>query len=173
MVVIRGKGGKERWVRPPQDVMSKLQRFARPGPIWLTQAGEALKKHQIRKLIYRLAARAGLDDVHPHRFRATFAVNFYEATKDIQALKDILGHESIATTERYIEYTKRQRSLQLMADLQWSAWTSPGRPCACGCGRMVTGKASRNYFDSGCRTKATRARQKEVAVRSQELSRSA
>lgn len=132
---IFGKGEKERLVAPSSDVMQRLRLFVglfatEPDPagtpIWRSlKRKRELKSHQVRKIIYRIAEEAGLTKVHPHRFRATFATEFMEQFGDLQALQDAMGHESIETTARYSESTRRRRSIDKMRRLRIDA--VPGR----------------------------------------------
>lgn len=119
---IFGKGEKERLVAPAEDVMDRLRLFLGlfyEGPLWLSLRRKLpMSGHQIRKVIYRIADEAGLANVHPHRFRSTFATEFMEQFGDIQALQAAMGHESIETTARYAEYTKHRRGLEKMRRLQ-------------------------------------------------------
>lgn len=119
---IFGKGEKERLVAPSAEVMARLHSFLglfHSGPIWRSiKRKRELKSHQVRKIIYRIAEEAGLTKVHPHRFRATFATEFMEQFGDLQALQDAMGHESIETTARYSESTRRRRSMEKMRRLR-------------------------------------------------------
>lgn len=115
---IRGKGDKERWIVLNPDLLGRLKAFYGlfpSGPMWLSQQNKTpLAAHQIRKLIYGIARQAEVTHVHPHRFRATFATEFIDRFKDIQALQGLLGHESIETTARYSEFTRQKRGLDMM-----------------------------------------------------------
>lgn len=121
-IVIRGKGDKERLVAPPLNVLERLHAFVGMfpvGSIWRSYRNWPLKENDLRKIIYAIALRAKVDDVHPHRFRATFATEFLERYPDIQALQAVLGHESIETTARYTEWTRNRRGLEHMRKLAW------------------------------------------------------
>jgi site-specific recombinase XerD len=58
----------------------------------------------------RLCAGAGVDPakVHPHALRHLFARTFYEMTRDLTKLADLLGHSSIETTRIYIMTSVRE-----------------------------------------------------------------
>jgi site-specific recombinase XerD len=120
IVIVKGKGDKERQGAPIQALLGRLRAYLGmfpEGPLWLSNRGRPLSAHQIRKIIYEIAARAGVDDVHPHRFRATFSVAHIEQFGDINALQSILGHANIQTTARYLEWTKEKRALDQMRRL--------------------------------------------------------
>lgn len=120
---IVGKGGKERRLAPNMEVINRLRAFLGmfpSGSIWRSKrAGQALSAHQIRKILYDIAERARVEDVHPHRFRSFFATEYVEQFGDIQALQGVMGHESIETTARYSQYTRERRGLEQMRKLRF------------------------------------------------------
>lgn len=123
IIKIRGKGSKERIVAPTADVLGRLHAYVGmfpSGPIWLSQTHQTQMATQtIRNLLLRIAERAHVDGVHPHRLRSTFATAYIDQHGDIQALQGVMGHESIETTSRYTEYTKEKRGLQQMRSLRF------------------------------------------------------
>lgn len=118
MVLIHGKGNHQRWMAPNAEVMARLHIFLRnvhQGHIWFTNQGHVMPAKQARENLYAAARRAGIIGAHPHRFRTTFAIEMLRiAGGDIQAVQDLLGHESIETTQRYTAYDKADRALNLM-----------------------------------------------------------
>ncbi len=118
LIRIRGKGDKERLIAPSPDVLGRLHAFLgmfATGPIWLSKVQRRqLSAQQIRKIIYEVAERAKVCNVHPHRFRAFFATQYVEQFADIQALQGMLGHSSLETTARYSEWTKQKRGIEQM-----------------------------------------------------------
>lgn len=121
LIKIRGKGDKERELKPHPDVLGRLHAFCGmfpTGPIFVSRFGQRMSAQALRKTIYSVAERAKVDGVHPHRFRAFFATEFIEEYADIQALQGNLGHESIATTARYSEYTRNRRAQDMMSRLK-------------------------------------------------------
>ena len=62
----------------------------------------------IRKLYDRITKTAEMVHVHPHLFRNTFAVRYLRRGGDVRVLQKILGHNSLAITERYLKYTDDQ-----------------------------------------------------------------
>jgi site-specific recombinase XerD len=54
-----------------------------------------------------LGEKAGVSDVHPHRFRHSFAVSFLRNGGDAYSLQDMLGHESLAMTRKYVKLAQR------------------------------------------------------------------
>lgn len=56
----------------------------------------------LRNLLKSIGSRAGIDDVHPHRFRRTFATNLSQRGMEIQEIQKLLGHSDIKTTLVYV-----------------------------------------------------------------------
>ncbi len=102
---IIGKGDKERRLTPAVEVLNRLHAFCgmfgSGSPFVSKYYRRPLSANGIRKLIYDCAARAGLEGIHPHRFRSFFATTFIEQHADIQALQGVMGHENIQTSARY------------------------------------------------------------------------
>jgi len=123
-VRILGKGDKERRIAPNPDVLKRLRAYLGmfpSGALFLSKVQRRpLSAHQIRKILYDIAERARIDDIHPHRFRSFFATEYVEQFGDIQALQGVMGHESIETTARYSQYTRERRGLNQMRQLKFS-----------------------------------------------------
>lgn len=112
--------GKTREVFLPQDLCRKLKRYASErkqyeGSIFVTRSGKPLTRGNILKEMKRLCTRANVDPkkVFPHNFRHLFACQFYEMTKDIVRLADILGHSSINTTRIYTMISLEEQAKQI------------------------------------------------------------
>ena len=56
----------------------------------------------VRSVLKSIGARAKVDDVHPHRFRRTFASGLAARGMDIQEVRKLLGHTNINTTMVYV-----------------------------------------------------------------------
>ena len=111
-VRVVGKGDKERLV-PMSD--SAVEAFAlwlavRPAPdgpqssdiAFLNRYGKQLSRVSIFKMIKKQALLAGVTkDISPHTFRHSFATHLVENGADLRAVQEMLGHESILTTEIY------------------------------------------------------------------------
>lgn len=111
---IVGKGNKERlvpigkealkfiniyWdeVRVHQDVKQGHEAF-----IFLNRRGRQLTRQMVFLTIKDLVAKSGLNKtVSPHTFRHSFATHLIEGGADLRAVQEMLGHESITTTEIY------------------------------------------------------------------------
>jgi site-specific recombinase XerD len=66
--------------------------------------GGHLSINAVQQFLHRLALKAGLEGkrCHPHLFRHTFATTFLKKGGQALVLKDILGHESLQTTQKYV-----------------------------------------------------------------------
>lgn len=113
-VRVIGKGNKERLV-PIGQVALKAIRFytehirvhldKKPGHndiLFLNRRGTGLSRVMIFLMIKKLAEKAGIrKSISPHTFRHSFATALVEAGADLRAVQQMLGHESITTTEIY------------------------------------------------------------------------
>jgi integrase/recombinase XerD len=109
-----GKGNKERLVPVDDDTIEQLlyyiQRVRVHWPIkkeakdvvFVNQKGGGLSRVYVFTLIKDLAQKAGIEKVvSPHTFRHSFATHLVENGADLRAVQQMLGHESITTTEIY------------------------------------------------------------------------
>lgn len=112
--------GKIRTILLPAKLCRKLLRYAREsgitdGEIFRTRSGRGLSRKQIWAEMKRLCKRAGVapGKVFPHNLRHLFAATFYQTTKDIVILADVLGHSSVETTRIYLLTTGVEHIRQL------------------------------------------------------------
>jgi len=119
ITIKHGKGDVARDVAPAPEIMGRLHAYLGllpQGAVWRSlRDKKAMSAHQIRKILYALTKRAGLEHVHPHRFRSTFACEFLDQFDgDIHALKGAMGHKDISTTSRYAKAAELRRGLAKM-----------------------------------------------------------
>ena len=113
-VKVVGKGNKERLVPIGKEaskyVRIYIEQIRNGMPIqkgfenhvFLNRRGKKLTRVMIFTIIKSLAAKAGIKkNISPHTFRHSFATHLVEGGADLRAVQEMLGHESITTTEIY------------------------------------------------------------------------
>ena len=112
--------GKIRTVLLPGKLCRKLQKYAKKqkitsGEIFLTRSGKGVSRRQIWAEMKALCkqARVAPSKVFPHNLRHLFARTFYQASRDVAKLADVLGHSSIETTRIYLISTGAEHVRQL------------------------------------------------------------
>lgn len=105
-IKVFGKGAKERYVPIGSLVQRALLHHlaTRPesGYLFSTQEGKPLDVNGIQVWLSRLGKKAGVDNVHAHRFRHTFAKQFLVNGGDVFSLQRILGHSDIEICKNYL-----------------------------------------------------------------------
>jgi integrase/recombinase XerC len=110
-----GKGGKERVVPLPQAARQALTAWldSRRAPGLLGQplftalrprrdGPRRLGARDVRRILRARALGAGIADrVHPHRLRHSYATHLLDMGADLREIQELLGHASLATTEKY------------------------------------------------------------------------
>lgn len=105
--VIHGKGAKERMTYTTPVSIRHLQAYIKNRPdtgpaLFYNNKHERLASGGIGHILKEIAKRAGVNNVHPHRFRRTFATNLARRGMDIQEIQKLLGHSNINTTMQYV-----------------------------------------------------------------------
>ncbi len=109
-----GKGNKERLVPIGTNAMKYIDQYqehirqhqriqlGQEDFLFLNRSGRQLSRVMIFYLIKSLALQAGISkNISPHTFRHSFATHLVEGGADLRAVQEMLGHESITTTEIY------------------------------------------------------------------------
>jgi site-specific recombinase XerD len=106
---VMGKGNKTRRVPLSSGVCQALRAYLAVRPasgvpvLFLSRTGARLSARDVRRMVTKLARRARIEGrVTPHVLRHTFATQALERGADVATVAAILGHESIATTSRYL-----------------------------------------------------------------------
>ncbi len=113
-IKVIGKGNKQRLVPLGTVAKKNLQLYishyrnhqnvqaGEEDIVFLNRRGKRLTRVMIFTIVKQLAEKAGIDkNVSPHTFRHSFATHLIEGGADLRAVQEMLGHESITTTEIY------------------------------------------------------------------------
>lgn len=108
-VKVFGKGAKERTIpmsaktlRAILDYLSIRRKTTLKSPLFAVKGGRVYERNVLRQWIGKLGDRAGIPNVHPHRIRHTFAVNFLRNGGDAITLQKLLGHSSLDMVKVYV-----------------------------------------------------------------------
>lgn len=112
-----GKGSKERAVplmgcalssledyldeARPQLRCAKALRPQDPAAVFLNARGGRITRRSVMTLVERYGRNAGLEGLHPHLLRHSFATHMLQGGADLRMLQEMLGHSDIATTQIY------------------------------------------------------------------------
>lgn len=114
-VMVLGKGNKEREVylnaRAHLHLRQYLESRTDDNPALFVgekAPHERLTRAGVEYIISKLGAAAGVDNVHPHRFRRTSATDLLRMGMPIEQVQELLGHTKIETTRIYCTVTKEQ-----------------------------------------------------------------
>ena len=104
---VLGKGNKERTVYIDEVTAMELRAYmsARKDnspALFAGKGTERMTPHGVREMLTDLGAAAGVENVHPHRFRRTLATHLIDRGMAVQDVAYILGHEKLDTTMKYI-----------------------------------------------------------------------
>jgi integrase/recombinase XerC len=128
-ILIRGKGKKERYVpfggsalaalavylpwrqqllatlkNTPKNTLKKTIPVRGMPALLVNQRGGRLTTRSVGRIIKRIAVAKGLSpEVHPHTLRHAFGTHMLEEGADLRAIQELLGHERLATTQRYTQ----------------------------------------------------------------------
>ena len=114
-ILVRGKGKKERIVPLAPELISLIKdyykvmydivsegRVVESDALIINRLGTRMADRTIRRIVETYLKKAGLPlDYSPHSFRHTFATHLLEGGADLRSIQELLGHESLATTQKY------------------------------------------------------------------------
>jgi integrase/recombinase XerD len=111
-VIVTGKGNKQRLVPVGGKALKEIDIYKQErnrlplihdrNILFLNRRGKRLTRAMIFFIVKDLASKAGIiKKISPHTFRHSFATHMIEAGADLRAVQEMLGHESILTTEIY------------------------------------------------------------------------
>jgi integrase/recombinase XerD len=105
---VKGKGGKERIVPIAKAAIEAIdaylvtRREKEEVALFLGRNKRRIRRENVWALIKAYAKKAGISKkISPHTFRHTFATHLLERGADLRIIQELLGHASIATTDRY------------------------------------------------------------------------
>lgn len=125
-VLVLGKGNKERIVPMDQTAIDAIMDYLpdrnaldiKPGEdhiLFLNRRGHRLTRVMIFYIVRRLAELAGIrKTISPHTLRHSFATHLLEGGANLRAIQQMLGHESISTTEIYIHIDRSRLRDEIM-----------------------------------------------------------
>jgi integrase/recombinase XerC len=119
-ILIRGKGKKERYVPFGDSAKSALEKYLperqrllqttrkNSAALLINWRGGRLTSRSVGRIIKKIAVAKGLSpDVHPHTLRHAFGTHMLEEGADLRAIQELLGHERLATTQRYTQLSMK------------------------------------------------------------------
>lgn len=116
LIKVRGKGRKERIVPFGRKAGESIARYldcrgrllrrpggrSEPNALFLNRLGGRLTARSVERLLTKYVREAALTlRVHPHLFRHSFATHLLNRGADLRSIQEMLGHESLSTTQRY------------------------------------------------------------------------
>ena len=127
--VRHGKGDRSRTVGVDEQTSALLARWIdrrrrlSPGarsPVFCTLQAGRIDTSYVRRLLPRLAAKAGIDRrVHAHGLRHTHAAEMAREGTPINVIRDDLGHTSLAVTDRYLRDVAPETVIRTMRARRW------------------------------------------------------
>lgn len=113
-VIVHGKGDKERLVPMAATTIDAIKEYMevrgditiKPGEgniLFVSRRGSRLTRMMVYYIVSGLAEAAGINkEISPHSMRHSFATHLLEGGANLRAIQQMLGHESISTTEVYL-----------------------------------------------------------------------
>jgi integrase/recombinase XerC len=116
LIKVRGKGKKERIVpvgtpalNALKDYLKKRQGIERTiseneglSPVFINRLGSRLTERSVGRIIDKYVLLSGVNKkIGPHSLRHSFATHMMDAGADLRAIQELLGHESLSTTQKY------------------------------------------------------------------------
>jgi integrase/recombinase XerC len=124
---VRGKGKKERMVPLGTHAMGAVKKYVemvqadvrcaswwasdggKTHPLFVNKHGKRLSSRSVRRKLDKYLVSAGLDpDISPHTLRHSFATHLLENGADLRSVQELLGHQSLSTTQIYTHLTTQR-----------------------------------------------------------------
>jgi len=115
MLRVKGKGGKERVVPVAKVAVDAVDAYlvqvrkeGKGDALFVTEKGKRIDRNFVWKRVKLYARKAGIvKNISPHTLRHSFATHLLENGADLRVIQEMLGHASIATTDRYTHLSQR------------------------------------------------------------------
>lgn len=107
LIVRRGKGDKARTIPMTQGAYNTIatyiqqERGTEPGPLFQTLMGKKLRRQLLCKMVTQYGKKAGIESISTHTLRHACATHLLDKGADLRLIQEVLGHSSIASTQRY------------------------------------------------------------------------
>jgi integrase/recombinase XerC len=116
LVKLRGKGKKERivpvgrqallaidgYLKNTTEVRKKCDENLFKNPLFLNTRGKRITARSIARIVDAMTVKSGIGrKISPHSLRHTFATHLLNAGADLRSIQELLGHESLSTTQKY------------------------------------------------------------------------
>ncbi len=116
LIKVRGKGRKERIVpiggpalKAVQEYLEKIGEIRKDAngdilkkPLFLNAQGERITTRSIARIVNEITNKSGIGrKISPHALRHSFATHLLNAGADLRSIQELLGHESLSTTQKY------------------------------------------------------------------------
>lgn len=114
-LIVTGKGSKQRAVSFGVTTLEHLKAYldaVEPGKELLqTAEGDPLTRDTLKNMFRKLKRKSGVQRLHPHLLRHTFATRYLENGGSIYSLKELLGHTTLKQTQAYLHIAQTRRHL--------------------------------------------------------------
>ena len=116
LVKLRGKGKKERIVPVGNQALQAIEEYLKKttevrkkcdenlfkNPLFLNTRGKRITARSIARIVDAMTVKSGIGrKISPHALRHTFATHLLNAGADLRSIQELLGHESLSTTQKY------------------------------------------------------------------------